>query len=104
MGWFRCLVRGERFPGALIGEPGAVGFYVTRFVFVESDDPDEAEAAVLRSLRDEPALRLPSDPSPPIEADAPSRARVFFEEVEPVDTRDVPDVAPGFAFFPEDDG
>ena len=30
--WFRCLFRGENFPGQLAGVAGLVGFFVTRFV------------------------------------------------------------------------
>jgi hypothetical protein len=32
MAWFRCFLRGEHFPGELVGEAGPIGFYVTRFV------------------------------------------------------------------------
>jgi hypothetical protein len=72
--WFRCFIRGENFPGQLIGEPGLVGFYVTRFV--EAVDVAAAESIALRALRAEPKLAAPPGHTPT------GRARVFFEYLE----------------------
>ena len=58
MAWFRCFIRGEDFPGQVVGESGPVGFYVTRFV--EAADAREAEAIAFRSLRAQPKLAPPT--------------------------------------------
>jgi hypothetical protein len=92
MAWFRCLIRGENFPGQMIGEAGPVGFYVTRFV--EAADTTEAEAAALRALRAEPKMTPPPGHTPS------GQARVFFEVVEEVAAADVPPVQTGFAWHP----
>ncbi|MDB5309896.1 MAG: hypothetical protein JWO38_4098 [Gemmataceae bacterium] len=90
MAWFRCFIRGENFPGQMIGESGPVGFYVTRFV--EATDSGEVETAALRVLRAEPQLAPPQGYTPS------GRARVFFEAVEELAAGPVPRVQPGFAW------
>ena len=95
MAWFQCFIRGENFPGQLIGEPGPVGFYVTRFV--EAADPEAAEAAALRGLRAEPKLAPPSGFIPM------GQTRVFFEEITEPAAEQVPAVQPGFAWHPMED-
>ena len=92
MAWFRCFIRGENFPGQMVGQAGPVGFYVTRFV--EAADLEAAEAAVLQGLRAEPKLGPPPGFTPT------GRARVFFEEIEAVPAGQVPAVPPGFAWHP----
>jgi hypothetical protein len=59
--WFRCSVRGENFPGELVGSPGDVGFYTTRFI--EAPDAAQAEARVLANLKEDPAW--PGRPATP---------------------------------------
>lgn len=95
MAWFRCFVRGENFPGQLVGEAGPVGFYVTRFV--EAADPEAAEQAVVDSLRAEPQLAPPAGYTPD------GQVRVDFEEIEELAAEEVPAVQPGFAWYPMED-
>lgn len=92
MAWFRCFIRGENFPGRLVGLPGPVGFYTTRFV--EAADARGAESASLQALLGEPKLALPAGCQPS------GMARVFFEEIEEVSADSVPAVQPGFAWYP----
>ena len=95
MPWFRCLIRGENFPGQISGAAGPVGFYVTRFV--QAANVAEAEALALQSLRGEPRLAPPP-------GDTPSgRARVFFEEIEEVTAGQVPSEPPGFVWYASED-
>ena len=95
MAWFRCFIRGENFPGQMIGSAGPVGFYVTRFV--EATGATEAEVIALRVLRAEPSLAPPPGFTPS------GQARVFFEEIEEVTADRVPATPPGFAWHPTDD-
>lgn len=87
---FRCLIRGDNFPGKLIGKKKPIGFYTTRFV--EAESPKEAEFLAVEILKNDPDLEV-----------APKHrtedARVFFEEIDevPHDTRRVPNN--GFTFF-----
>lgn len=92
MAWFRCFIRGENFPGQLVGEPRPVGFYVTRFV--EAADPQAAEFVAIHGLRAEPKLTLPPGFTPN------GQARVFFEEIEAVAVEQVPAIQPGFVWYP----
>jgi hypothetical protein len=85
--WFRCLFRGENFPGALAGEPGLVGFFITRFV--EASNAEAAEALAVDALRAEPKLALPS-----------GIACVYLEEIGEIRPDQVPAQRPGFAWFP----
>lgn len=71
MPFFRCQIRGEGFPGSLIGEAGAVGFYATRFV--KAADAGTAEKVVIGWLREEPTLLAC--------AERPKQAKVWFEEI-----------------------
>lgn len=95
MPWFRCLIRGENFPGQLIGKEYAVGFFVTRFV--ESADAVGAESLALAQLRAEPKLTITADCSRSV------GACVFFEEVTAVGTDVIPEVPTGFVWFPMND-
>lgn len=92
MPWFRCFIRGEDFASRIAEAHGLVGFYTTRFI--EAGDAAEAEAGVLARLRDESRLAPPPGYRP-IES-----ARVFFEEVAEVDSVTVPDLEPGFTWYP----
>ena len=88
---FRCLVRGENFPGAILGSPNPIGFYTTRYAAAES--PAAAEMLVLSILRSDASLQLP----PGVEKSPDTR--VFFERIEevPSDTPPVPNK--GFSFY-----
>ena len=83
---FRCMIRGENFPGQLIGQKGLVGFYTTRFV--EADNAEEAELAGLEVLRTDPDLEIRSEK---LRQQEPL-AKVYFEEIVEVaeDTDRVP--------------
>jgi hypothetical protein len=86
---FRCFIRGENFPGEVLGESTAVGFYTTRFVDAES--ATEAEQIAVAALREDAALTVTSEPRI-------KNAKVYFEKIEemPADTERVPNT--GFSF------
>ena len=94
MAWFRCFIRGENFPGELAGEPGLVGFYVTRFV--EAANAEEAEGHAMAALRAEPNL------VPPAEYQPSGIARVYFEEITELRQEQIPPQQPGFVWHPMD--
>ena len=74
---YRCLIRGENFPGELLGEYGLMGFYTTRWV--EAASEEEAEMLALEALRSDPDLQ------PSLEVrDRSKAAKVFFEEIDEV--------------------
>jgi hypothetical protein len=91
MALFRCLIRGENFPGELIGQSAAVGFHATRFV--EAQSAGEAERIAVAALRQDAALTVSVEPRT-------KNAKVYFESIEevPAGTERVPNS--GFAFFP----
>lgn len=92
MAWFRCFIRGENFPGELIGQPGLVGFYLTRFV--EAVNAEEAETRAMQGLRSEPKLAPPPGYKPS------GITRVWFEEIAELPADQVPARQPGFAWYP----
>jgi hypothetical protein len=87
---YRCLIRGENFPGELIGLTTAVGFHATRFVVAGS--AEEAEGIAVAALRQDAALTVTAEPRV-------KNAKVYFESIEevPADTERVPNE--GFTFF-----
>jgi hypothetical protein len=90
---FRCFIRGNHFPGVLIGEDKPIGFYTTRFV--EASSPSEAESLVVDLLRNDESLAITP-------AQRTKQAKVFVEEVLEVapNTERIPNK--GFTFFPEE--
>jgi hypothetical protein len=88
---FRCLIRGENFPGELIGQSAAIGFHATRFV--DAGSAAEAEQIAVAALRQEAALTVTVEPKV-------KNARVHFESIVevPADTDRAPNS--GFSFFP----
>lgn len=92
MKWYRCLVRGENFPGELIGQDHLVGFYTTQFV--QDENPQDAEQQALQLLKKHGSLQLPQ------EKRKSSSAAVFFEEVVEVRADDVDKQPAGLSFFP----
>jgi hypothetical protein len=96
MASYRCLIRGENFPGQLAGQAGLVGFYLTRFV--EAESPAGAEAAALEGLRSERKL------VPPPGYKRTGQAQVFFEEIAEAVPGEMPEGEPGFVWFPMEDG
>lgn len=95
MNWYRCLIRGENFPGALIGEAHPIGFFTTRYV--EALTPDAAEMKALSNLKLHPSLQLPKG------VNKPKNARVYFEEIVEVSADEVTDTDMGFSFHAMDD-
>ena len=93
MPWFKCLVRGQGFPLTLEGKSRSWSFYANRCV--EARDEDAAEAAVVAMLRRDPDLSL----GPGVVGR--ERARLFFEDIAPVDSPSGPNK--GFTFF-DDEG
>jgi hypothetical protein len=93
MALFRCSIRGENFPGELIGLKVAVGFHATRFVDAES--ASQAERIAVAALRQDAALTVTSEPSV-------KNAKVYFESIVevPADSQRVPNS--GFTFFTMD--
>jgi hypothetical protein len=87
---FRCSIRGENFPGELIGLTAAVGFHATRFVDAQS--AAEAEQIAVAALRHDAALTITSEPRV-------KNAKVYFESIEevPAETERLPNT--GFTFF-----
>jgi hypothetical protein len=69
-----------------------MGFYTTRFV--EAANPAAAEYAAVDVLRVEGKLTPLNDGSDP--------PKVFVGEVEEIDREEVPSIAKGFTFFPDD--
>ena len=87
---FRCLMRGENFPGVLLGKVDPVGFYATRYV--EAASAEDAELAALALLRDDQTLSVPAQART-------ENAQVFFEEIEELSTGDEQGANAGFTFF-----
>jgi len=95
MSLFRVSLRGENFPGAILGETGAIGFYTTRFV--EAATEREAELAAVEMLRADPTLDVP-------ERLRTEDAMVFADEIVPVPDDTPRGPSKGFAFFPMEEG
>jgi hypothetical protein len=91
MALFRCSIRGENFPGELVGQSVAVGFRATRFI--EAPSAADAERLVVAALRQDAALTVAVEPRT-------KNAKVYFESIEevPAETERVPNE--GFTFFP----
>ena len=89
---FRCFIRGENFPGSLLGQAEPIGFFATRFV--EAESPAEAELAALALLRQDPTFNAVGP------EDRMEDAKVYFEEIdeEPADSECGP--GKGLSFFP----
>lgn len=92
MPWFKCFIRGENFPGQLIGAEGLFGFYTTRFI--EANDAEAAETDALQRLQAD------SKRAPPLGYSPTGRAKVYFEEIEEIAAEQVPPVQTGFAWHP----
>jgi hypothetical protein len=93
--YFRCLVRGENFPGELISKKGMVGFYTIRYVAIEN--PEDVETVVVDMLRSDPRLIPTGDVYVGY-----SLARVYVEELTEIDVdefRSNMNITPGFSWF-----
>ncbi len=91
MKWYKCFIKGVNFPGVLIQEQGLIGFYLTRYV--EANSVKLAETLVLRNLKENTHLKLPEGVPLPI------NSKLYFEYIEEVEKKSVPDIEPGFAFY-----
>jgi len=91
MAWFRCSIRGENFPGELIGEHGLIGFLISRDV--EAGSAEQAEDYALELLRAEPKLTPPAGYIPT------GIARIFVEEIVEVSAAESPSQQQGFTFY-----
>jgi hypothetical protein len=74
--FYRCLVRGENFPGEIIGEAGIYGFYTTRWI--QALNEKRAELRAVEALRRDPKLALPRD------FPVPANSRVYVERIQQV--------------------
>lgn len=90
MPFFRCLIRGDNFPGKLIGQKKLIGFYTTRYV--EADSPEQAELLAVEQLRNDPDLEVPSEYRT-------QDARVFLEEIDEISSEAERAPNKGFTFF-----
>jgi hypothetical protein len=93
--WYRCVIRGENFPGALVGENKPIGFYTTQFV--QDISPDAAELQALSLLKQHDSLQVPAG------VEKPNTARVYFEEIAEVRADEVPEQKMGLSFYPMND-
>jgi hypothetical protein len=75
--FFQCFIRGENFPGELLGETGLYGFFTTRWV--EAENEAEAELISLDMLKNEATFQLPES------LPKPTLAKVYFESIEAID-------------------
>lgn len=87
---FRCFIRGENFPGKLLGQDDPIGFYTTRFV--EADSPEQAELLAAELLRNDKSLEVSPE-------HRTQDARIYFENIDevPGDAEQTP--SSGFTFF-----
>ena len=94
MTYYRVFLRGENFVLDVEGKPTKMGFYTTRFV--QANDSESAELLAVDLLRKDKKLRGVLNPrsDPPL---------IFAEEIDAVQADEVPEIVPGFAFFPADD-
>jgi hypothetical protein len=74
--FYRCFVRGEHFPGQLIGADDSYGFYTTRWV--QALNRKRAELRAVEAIRRDPSFALPDG------APEPADARVYVEKIEQV--------------------
>ena len=91
---FECIIRGENFPGSIIGETGSIGFYSRRQI--EAESPEQAELLTLEQLRQDPIFAVLAE-------DENEEAAVFFEEVRPAAMTDADESEAGFIWFPMED-
>jgi len=89
MPWFRCRVRGDNFPGSLIGETYPIGFFI--MCFVEVRNSADVQQVAMQALRANPKLKIKVPPN---------TASVVFEEIHEIDESEVPKVQPGIVFYP----
>ena len=91
---FRVELNGVNFWIDFEGTPCRMGFYTERYVV--AGDLREAELAAVQLLRGDPKLQqaLNEKDDPPM---------IYAEGIIEVEPGDIPDVAPGLAFYAEDE-
>ena len=77
MPFYRCLIRGENFPGECVASEGLWGFYTTRWV--QALNVRAAELKAVAAMRKDPSFKAP--PGAPRSRDA----RVYVEEIVRID-------------------
>ena len=87
---FRCFIRGDNFPGKLIGKKSPIGFYTTRFV--DAGTPEEAEMLAVDLLRTDADLDVSAE-------HRTQEAKVYFEKIEEVHPETERKPNSGFTFF-----
>ena len=87
---FRCMIRGENFPGRILGQEDAIGFYTTRFV--EADSAPEAEVFAVELLRSDDALIVPGKYKT-------IDAKIYLEIIDEVPPETERKPNKGFTFF-----
>jgi len=90
--WLKCLIRGDNFPGVLVGQDHLVGFYTTQFV--QADSAENAELQALQLLKAHESLQFSE------EVRSASTATIHFEEIVEVGESEVNDQQPGLSIFP----
>jgi hypothetical protein len=87
---FRCFIRGDNFPGKLIGKKEPIGFYTTRFV--DAETAEQAEMLAVDLLRNDADLDVAAK-------HRTQDAKIHFEKIEevPAETERKPNK--GFTFF-----
>lgn len=91
MGWYRCVMTGENFPGVLLDRADPIGFQA--ICFVEAESEGAAEQSALQLLRSDARLTLPAGVHYTLQA------KVYLHEVEPVPEGVVPRGVPELYFF-----
>jgi hypothetical protein len=91
---FRFLLEGRNALVELDGELRRMGFYVTRSA--DGHTLDEAKARVLEELSEEISGKSLNERSNPVVFQVAEHKRMWFWQ-------EVPDVLPGFAWFPMED-
>src|SRR5713226_7722507 len=89
---YRVIVNGRNFWLRYDTGPKCLGFFATRFVQAASEI--EAENAAVELIKQDPKLvGIVLNGS----ADSPM---IYVEDIEEVEAKEVPEVAPGFSFYP----
>ncbi len=87
---YQCLIRGENFPGMIIGEDGLVGFFTTRWV--DASDEVAAEEMALARLKDEALFEV-------VPEFRNSESRIYFDEIVAVAERPSDIIEGGATWF-----
>lgn len=88
---FKCFIRGEGFPGLVVGVSGSVGFYTTHYV--RASDESEIESIVWQNMLNDERL------SPILAPCDLSEIKVTLEEIEGVPEDDFNRELQGFVWY-----